>query len=321
MIFCLVTPPDDIPIHIPHREQASFPHVAQSSPLRLSSSSVALGRPHAEESDEEEAEVEEEEDETMQATEDSESEEEEEEEDVFMDASSSARTRRRDSPPSIAHETIPPSSIYTPAPTAVLRAAPSTPPNYHPSYASASAAPPLLSASPMDTYGPPPTTAAPPSSSHPSYPIDWLDFTRTRSAHFIAEKTCEMICYLWFSSPPADAVGGEDDDATMKKGAGKEEVSLTSPMKSTRSSSNPPAKRPFSSTSPPSSLQLRTTPTFVSFMQKLLETTQVSQSVIVLSLHFIYRLKERNRFTPAQKGSEFRIGVAGLMMANKFLDE
>jgi hypothetical protein len=104
-----------------------------------------------------------------------------------------------------------------------------------------------------------------------------------------------------------------------KKGAGKEEVSLTSPMKPTFSSSN--VKRPFSSTSPPSSLQLRTTPTFVSFMQKLLETTQVSQSVIVLSLHFIYRLKERNRFTPAQKGSEFRIAVAGLMMANKFLDE
>jgi hypothetical protein len=56
-------------------------------------------------------------------------------------------------------------------------------------------------------------------------------------------------------------------------------------------------------------------------MQKLLETTQVSQSVIVLSLHYIYRLKERNHFTPAQRGSEFRIAVAGLMMANKFLDE
>jgi Cyclin, N-terminal domain len=56
-------------------------------------------------------------------------------------------------------------------------------------------------------------------------------------------------------------------------------------------------------------------------MQKLLETTQVSQSVIVLSLHYIHRLKERNRFTPAQRGSEYRIAVAGLMMANKFLDE
>src|ERR1700735_4069454 len=64
--------------------------------------------------------------------------------------------------------------------------------------------------------------------------VDWFDFTRNRSARFIAEKTCEMICYLWFQ------------------------------------------KRP--------SLQLVPSPAFVSFTQKVLETTQVSQSVIVLSL-------------------------------------
>ena len=56
-------------------------------------------------------------------------------------------------------------------------------------------------------------------------------------------------------------------------------------------------------------------------MQKVLETTQVGQSVIVLALHYIYRLKERNSLTTAQSGSEFRIAVAALMMANKFLDE
>ncbi|KAF8883839.1 cyclin-domain-containing protein [Infundibulicybe gibba] len=124
--------------------------------------------------------------------------------------------------------------------------------------------------------------------------VDWLDFTRTRSAHFIAEKTCEMICYLWFS--------------------------VASPEQSYPSPTNSPPflPRPNSATT---TLQLLATPTFVQFMQKLLETTQVSQSVIVLSLHYIYRLKERNRFTPAQAGSEFRIAVAGLMMANKFLDD
>jgi hypothetical protein len=72
---------------------------------------------------------------------------------------------------------------------------------------------------------------------------------------------------------------------------------------------------------PVTSLQLVATPAFVSFLQKLLETTQVSQSVIVLSLHYIHRLKEKNAYTPAQPGSEFRIAVTGLMMANKFLDE
>jgi len=117
---------------------------------------------------------------------------------------------------------------------------------------------------------------------------DWLDFTRQRSAHSIAEKTCEMICYLWFSLPSSNSVP--------------------------QSNSNPHI-------SATTTLQLLASPAFVQFMQKLLETTQVSQSVIVLSLHYIYRLKEHNRFTSGQPGSEFRIAVAGLMMANKFLDE
>jgi hypothetical protein len=124
--------------------------------------------------------------------------------------------------------------------------------------------------------------------------VDWLDFTHTQSAHSIAEKTCEMICYLWFSSP-------------------------SSPYSSPQSNGSPPYfHRPKPATT---TLQLVATRTFVQFMQKLLETTQVSQSVIVLSLHYIYRLKERNRFTAGQAGSEFRIAVAALMMANKFLDD
>ena len=109
----------------------------------------------------------------------------------------------------------------------------------------------------------------------------------------MAEKTCEMICYLWFATSPPER-----------------------PQQSSNGSS--PL---FARGSSPSTLQLVATPNFVQFMQKLLETTQVSQSVMVLSLHYIHRLKERNRFTPAQSGSEFRIAVAGLMMANKFLDE
>jgi hypothetical protein len=145
--------------------------------------------------------------------------------------------------------------------------------------------PPIHDPSPLECFYPKPSM--PP-------PVDWFDITRTRPAHFLAEKTCEMICYLWFSA--------------------------SSPEQSYPTPNNSPSyiHRPNSSTS---TLQLVATPTFVQFMQKLLETTQVSQSVIVLSLHYIYRLKERNRFTSAQPGSEFRIAVAGLMMANKFLDE
>lgn len=56
-------------------------------------------------------------------------------------------------------------------------------------------------------------------------------------------------------------------------------------------------------------------------MQKLLETTQVSQSVIVLSLHYIYRLKEQNDFAVPKPRSEFRVAVCALMLANDFVDE
>ena len=128
-----------------------------------------------------------------------------------------------------------------------------------------------------------------------SYCIDWFDLSLKRPASFVAEKTCEMVCYLWFSS---------------------------SVPSSARSRSQIPSP-PYSPEAPSSSSPLQFNPsvTFVQFMQKLLETTQVSQSVIVLSLHYIWRLKERNRFTAGLPGSEFRIAVAALMMANKFLDE
>ncbi|KAI5997769.1 cyclin-domain-containing protein [Pisolithus marmoratus] len=107
--------------------------------------------------------------------------------------------------------------------------------------------------------------------------------------------TCEMVCYLWFSAPSS----------------------------SSQLSPHQIPSPPYSPEIPPttSPLQLAPSAAFVQFMHKLLETTQVSQSVIVLSLHYIWRLKERNRFTNGLPGSEFRIAVAALMMANKFLDD
>lgn len=125
---------------------------------------------------------------------------------------------------------------------------------------------------------------------------DWFNEKSHISSQFLAEKTCEMICYLWFSK-------------------------FTPPTSSSSHSTSPSS--PFI---PPlnyktASLQFTVSSVFVHFMQKLLETTQVSQSVIVLALHYIYRLKERNNASVPHAGSEFRVAVAGLMMANKFVDE
>ncbi|GJE98005.1 cyclin-domain-containing protein [Phanerochaete sordida] len=128
--------------------------------------------------------------------------------------------------------------------------------------------------------------------SPPPEPVDWLTRSTHRSSHFLAEKMCEMVCYLWFSMLSRDA--------------------------SPSTSRQPSIPKPSSATA---TLQLAVSPDFVRFMQKVLETTQVSQSVIVLALHYIYRLKIRNRFTSGQSGSEYRVAIAALMMANKFLDD
>ncbi|KAF9552705.1 hypothetical protein CPC08DRAFT_262103 [Agrocybe pediades] len=163
----------------------------------------------------------------------------------------------------------------------------------------------------------------------PHYSIDWLDFTRTRSAHFIAEKTCEMICYLWFA-PPSEKQRSEKKEKKWRnsKKARISDLAYVSSnamdeheddSESSSDSEDIPTRT--TSTSAPNALQLVASPTFIQFMKKLLETTQVSQSVIVLSLHYIHRLKQKNRWTPAHPGSEFRIAVTGLMMGNKFLDD
>ena len=127
------------------------------------------------------------------------------------------------------------------------------------------------------------------SSSNSPDPIlsDWF-LNSHQSSLYLAEKTCEMVCYLWFSSNTP----------------------------SSRRHHFVPQSNPQTA-----SLQFSVSPHFVQFMQKVLETTQVSQSVIVLSLHYIFRLKERNRLTNSLPGSEFRVAIAALMMANKFVDE
>jgi hypothetical protein len=124
---------------------------------------------------------------------------------------------------------------------------------------------------------------------------DWFS-NSSYSSHTLAEKTCEMICYLWFSKAAAVS-----PDASKQSSP---HLSYT-PHRSANTAH----------------LQFSVSSVFTNFMHKLLQTTQLSQSVIVLSLHYVYRLKARNGTTVPSPGSEFRVAVAGLMMANKFVDE
>jgi len=69
------------------------------------------------------------------------------------------------------------------------------------------------------------------------------------------------------------------------------------------------------------SLRMRPSSRFVSFSENLLTTTQVSSSVILLALLYIYRLKSRHPELHGQEGSEYRLSVTSLMLANKWLDD
>jgi hypothetical protein len=60
---------------------------------------------------------------------------------------------------------------------------------------------------------------------------------------------------------------------------------------------------------------------FRKWLTGLLQTTQVTQNVIILALLFIYRLKRINPGVVANPGSEFRLMTVALMLGNKFLDD
>lgn len=60
---------------------------------------------------------------------------------------------------------------------------------------------------------------------------------------------------------------------------------------------------------------------FVAFVKDTLRTTQVSISVLILALLYIRRLKLQHPQLKGHEGSEYRLCVTALMLANKFLDD
>ncbi|KAG9050401.1 hypothetical protein FS837_005746 [Tulasnella sp. UAMH 9824] len=131
----------------------------------------------------------------------------------------------------------------------------------------------------------------------------------SRIANFVAHNTCAMICYIWFADPRPLTPSSENPPSSSDH-------------------ADTPSSNPYSPSFPapqsnPTSARLQFCPTkqFVDFMHTLLTTTQVSQGVIVLSLCYIFRLKRQNPGIVAQPGSELRLAVVGLMLANKFLDD
>ncbi|GAA5837502.1 hypothetical protein JCM11251_002123 [Rhodosporidiobolus azoricus] len=105
----------------------------------------------------------------------------------------------------------------------------------------------------------------------------------------LAVFAAEMFVWLWFA-PPGHKKDGGEGEGNGQSGGGI-------------------AKH-----------QVRPTDRFMRFCHEVLTTTQVSHSVVLLSLLFISRLKQRNAINGAP-GSEYRLAVTGLMLANKVLDD
>ncbi|KAM0751092.1 hypothetical protein T439DRAFT_225461 [Meredithblackwellia eburnea MCA 4105] len=102
----------------------------------------------------------------------------------------------------------------------------------------------------------------------------------------LATFAAEHFAWIWFAPPPSRDDDGDQDE----KGKVPEKQQLV------------PSER------------------FLRFCHDVLATTQVSHSVVILALLFVYRLKSRNVICGAP-GSEFRLAITALMMANKVLDD
>ncbi|CAK7272981.1 hypothetical protein SEPCBS119000_005410 [Sporothrix epigloea] len=107
----------------------------------------------------------------------------------------------------------------------------------------------------------------------------------------ITDFTAEMACLFWFELPSAYLPSEHDEDRS------------------------PTALIPRLSDNAIPSVNFR------SWVSRIINTTQVTQNVILLALLFIFRLKSLNVVVRGKSGSEFRLLTVALMLGNKFLDD
>ncbi|KAI3487134.1 hypothetical protein L1887_48967 [Cichorium endivia] len=175
-----------------------------------------------------------------------------------------------------------------------------------------------------------------------------------KSSTSVSDWCAQMVCYIWFSgidshepsfsassavSSPTTRPGrlSVTNSPTAKRHSKKLSLGSLSEAVSfsvrdlhnaveahARSAVDAGSRsRPTASerSSDPRTLRLFPRRRFTDFVRNMLNTTQVSKSVIILALLYIHRLKSKNPGLRGQDGSEFRLFVTALMLANKFLDD
>ncbi|WFC98743.1 hypothetical protein MYAM1_001475 [Malassezia yamatoensis] len=138
-----------------------------------------------------------------------------------------------------------------------------------------------------------------------------------------AEWCAQIVCYLWYAKPsmlprPEANLPNQVDGGWKFS---EESYSLTSSQQMLyRQYGSAP---PYSTVGKPmpSRSQLHPSERFVQFVKNVLRMTQVSRSVVTIGLLYLYRLKLRHPSLVGQPGSEFRLFLTSLILANKFLDD
>lgn len=165
-----------------------------------------------------------------------------------------------------------------------------------------------------------------PDSANPTRELRHVPWDPAKASDWCAQ----MVCYIWFArSSSLPRLRHKRNDASQKGGGIEAE-----PWPQTCSQQI--GFRPHGSVDPVSPLasaglnmnmtiqhrsQLYPTDRFYEFVKDVLRMTQVSRSVIAFSLLYVYRLKVRHPNLEGQVGSEYRLFLTSLVLANKFLDD
>ena len=182
---------------------------------------------------------------------------------------------------------------------------------------------------------PPAQSSASAQPAPPSEPQRAASHTPRPSPMPPAEWVAQLVCYLWFANTAqVTRVGAmlavrlearpqaASNAASFTPGSGSggarrsgHRPTASTGMSASRWRPEPDSPHAFSRA------QLYPHERFISFVKNVLRTTQVSHSVMAVALLYIYRIKARHPNLLGQLGSEYRLFLTGLVLANKFLDD
>ncbi|WFD42830.1 hypothetical protein MPSI1_001480 [Malassezia psittaci] len=138
-----------------------------------------------------------------------------------------------------------------------------------------------------------------------------------------ADWCAQLVCYLWYAKPSTLPRPEVDFPGQVHRGwkFSDESYSLTSSQQMLYRQYGSAPSHSTMGKPMPSRSQLHPSERFVQFVKNVLRMTQVSRSVVAIGLLYLYRLKLRHPSLVGQPGSEFRLFLTSLILANKFLDD